>query len=197
MARKRESIEPEREDQDDLLDQEMPEPSSPQIQIEEPGDSAADLGPVDLTGYPGDLLGPGGQPPSAGGRKGGGAPRELARVQDHMYELPIEVVEAVYPWLYGPQPGREELRQRPFEEAVTAYLRDVVLRDMYADRERPPDERQYDFSEWLGASFADLIDKWLEKRHAETMRAWKDLIRDRLHQVMPTIDPDTIEAIVS
>jgi hypothetical protein len=195
MPRKLEPTEPEREDQDDLLGQEIPEPT-PQIRIEEPGTSTADLGPVDLSGYPGDLLGPGGQPPSAGGRKGG-APRELARVQDHIYELPIEVIEAVYPWLYAPQPGREELRQRPFEEAVTAYLRDLVLRDMYADRERPPDEKQYDFSEWLGASFADLLDRWLEKRHEETMRAWRDLIRDKIQRVLPNLDPDLVEAIVS
>lgn len=128
-------------------------------------------------------------PPTRSGGRRGERPRDYATLQDHLHELPSIFFEAVGPWVAAHPEGvvtrpDSPLRGTPLadpqcsaEDHEWEYAHDLVFRDLYADRSRPPDKRQYDTGAWLGVEFADLIDQQArgqaERAHRETLRAIK------------------------
>jgi hypothetical protein len=181
------------------MDAELPGAGSDlELLVEEPDETAG--GGRDPFGpdVRGDLLGADDEEHGGRGARGTrtGGPRDLGRVQDRIFDLPPGVVQAVDPWLAARRPGREELRREEFGAQFWAFLEDVVARDMYADRSRPVDERQYDFSEWIGAEFSDFVDEQAARRLERERQAIVRGIAERLRLQHPEMADAEIQAIV-
>lgn len=100
----------------------------------------------------------------------------------------------VDPWLAAERPGREEASALEPVGRVHAYLKDVVLRDLMAENERLPDEREYDFVASGLADLPRLTAEWVEKRARDRMAAKVQAMRERGAAL--GIEEDTLERLL-
>lgn len=154
----------------------------------------------------GDLLGRGGPDRPARARASARSPDgDTVRLQvggtiDRVeWRVPFIVFQVVKPWAAVDRPDREETLAQVGQDRVAlveAYLNDVILRDLMAERERLPEDREYDFATDALADIPALLEERIRERAAIMAAASVHGIRERAALMGLPVSPEQLDELL-
>lgn len=112
-------------------------------------------------------------------------------IDECIYRIPFVCFQAIDAWAAAERPGRQEIVDRHAKDPVglmRAYLADVATRDLMDDRERAPDEREYDFAAGPAADLPALFQQRVNERAAMQAQASMQGVRERAAQMGLTVE---------
>lgn len=112
-------------------------------------------------------------------------------IDECIYRIPFICFQAIDAWAAAERPGRQEIVERHAKDPVglmRAYLADVATRDLMDDRERAPDEREYDFAAGPAADLPTLFQQRVDERAAMQAQASMQGVRERAAQMGLTVE---------
>lgn len=134
-----------------------------------------------------------------------GTPRSRVPVNGYVeflrVPLPLPLYGVYASWeLARPDDERKELEARSEGDKMATFLMDAVARDAEADDDRPPDQKQYDFTQFYGRTFRQMAALWqVRQRQAETaqqLEALRTMQRQRIAAKLPHLTADEIEDLL-
>lgn len=153
----------------------------------------------------GELLGRSGAERPARARAARAADGEVLRLQvggtiDRVeWRVPFIVFQVVRPWAAVDRPDRDEVRIEVGKDKVAlveAYLNDVILRDLMAERERLPEDREYDFATDALADIPALLEERIRERAAVMAAASIHGIRERAALMGLSLSQDQLDELL-